>query len=85
MTGYGYGYGHHGIGILGFGWILMFVVWALVIIGVIFLVKWLVAQDDKTKTAAAKPENSPLDILRERYAKGEVDKEEFEQKKKDLS
>ncbi len=63
----------------GMGWILMIIFWGLVVVGLIFLIRWLVGM---SKTV--KPEESALDILKKRYARGEINKEEFEQKKKDL-
>lgn len=36
-------------------------------------------------TGISAPDDSPMNILRERYARGEIDKAEFEEKKKDLS
>lgn len=72
MMGYGYGW---------FGWIFMIIWWVLIIAGIAFFVKWIAGQShtisDNKKT--------PLEILKERYAKGEIDKEEFEVKKKDLN
>jgi putative membrane protein len=67
----------------GFGGWWMMIFWILVIIGIVFLVKWLVEQG-RTDRQTSQKEESPLDILKKRYAKGEIDKEEFEQKKKDL-
>lgn len=61
----------------GFMWIF----WIAIIVGIFFLVKWIVMQ---SKTGEQKGEESPLEILKKRYARGEIDKEEFEQKKKDL-
>jgi putative membrane protein len=75
-------FGHEQV-MWGFGaWWMMFF-WILVIIGIVFLIKWLVEQG-RTDRKTSQTEESALDIIRKRYAKGEIDKEEFEQKKKDL-
>jgi len=57
---------------------MMFLFWALVIIGLIVGIRWLLGRgrDERPDTA--------LEILRQRYARGEINKEEFEAKKKDL-
>lgn len=72
----------------GFGGIFMLVFWALVIWAVIALIRGGTGQGftcgHDHDHGGHKKENSPLDILKERYAKGEINKEEFEQKKKDL-
>lgn len=66
----------------GFGGIGMILFWGLVIAGVIVLVRWLGAFGPGGAPRSA--ERTPLDILRERYAKGEIDQREFEQKRRDL-
>jgi putative membrane protein len=67
-------------GAWGFGLgFLMLLFWAAVIVGIVLLIRWLISQG---KVA---PPDSALEILRQRYARGEIDKEEFEVKKRDLS
>jgi putative membrane protein len=84
--GYGYGMGPGmgwGYGMGGFGNIVMLAFWIAVIVGIIFLVRWLVIST-RAGERSARPEDSALEILKRRYARGEINKEEFEGKKIDL-
>lgn len=65
----------------GFGPIFMIIFWILIIVGIVYFVRWAVSQ---SKGGNNKQNKTPLDILKERYAKGEINKQEFEEKKKDL-
>ena len=79
MWGWG-GYGGYG----GWGhWIgaaFMVVFWAAIIIGLVFLVRYFVRLGREHGQ-----ENSALEILKRRYARGEINKDEFEAKRKDLT
>ena len=66
-------------GVWGLGMMLaMLIFWALVITGIVLLIRWFV------RTGAPAPRDRALEILRERYARGEIDKNEFEAKQRDL-
>ena len=74
-----FGYSPFGFGF--FGLIFMVIFWGLIIFVVVALVRWMVGQGGRRNDHQS---NSALDILKERYAKGEIDQKEFEDKKKGL-
>jgi putative membrane protein len=60
--------------------VMMLVFWGLVIVGIVLAIRWLVTQGREPRAT-----DSALDILRQRYARGGISKEEFDAKKKDLA
>jgi putative membrane protein len=68
-------WGAWGLGMM----LIMLTFWILIIAGLIALVRWLATQGSASRTDTA------LEILRQRYARGEINKEEFDAKKRDLS
>lgn len=85
---YGMGPGMMGPGMMwwGMGWfwtIIMIVFWIALIVGLIFLIRWLASSAGPL--GRAKGEGTALDILKKRYARGEISKEDFEKIKDDLT
>ncbi len=60
-----------------FGPIMMIVFIAVAVVVVVLLVRWL-GGPGHGGALPSPPGKTPLDILKERFAKGEIDKEEFE-------
>ena len=79
---YEYGWGHPmwgawgpwGIGMM----LMMLLFWGLIIVALVLGIRWLISQGRRPEA------DSPLDILKRSYAGGEINKEEYEAKKRDL-
>jgi putative membrane protein len=68
-----------GWGWIGLGMVHMLLFWVLVILGIVVLARWLAGgprADDERPRA--------IDILKSRYAKGELTREQFEQMKREI-
>ena len=73
MGDYGWGWSGMGLGMLLF--------WGILIAAIVLLLKYTWGSG---AGAGRDQQKSALDILKERYARGEIGREEFEQKKSDI-
>ena len=79
----GFGYGSS-MGIWGWvGPLAMIAFWGLIIVGAVVLIRYLLVKTRESTTGNGARRDA-LEILKERYARGEIHKEEFEQKKLEL-
>ena len=64
---------------MSFGGIFMILFWILVVLGIVALAKWLFST-----TGSGESGKRPLEILKERYARGDIAREQYEQMRRDL-
>jgi len=76
--------GSGGMGLLGGGLFMVFF-WVVLIVGAVIGVRWLWSQGQGPWGPGAPGGETPVEILKRRYARGEIDREEFEAKKRDLA
>lgn len=62
----------------GWGGLLMLLIWLAAVAGAVVLARWLLRRD------SASPDDRALALLNERYARGEIGRDEYLQKRQDL-
>ncbi len=80
MGGQGFGFGSWGI----IGMILNLLFTLLILGGIILLVYWIIKQF-VPGSASFESKSKALEILKERYAKGEISEKEYKRMKKELT
>ncbi len=71
----------HGWGWVGIGMVHMLLFWGLIILAIVALVRNLSGTSSESSRETNKV---PLDILKERYARGEIEKPDYEEKRREL-
>jgi putative membrane protein len=66
-----------------FGPLMMILFIAAIVVVVVLLVRWLGGAGHGAAPHSP-PGRTPLDILKERFARGEIDKDEFEERRRTL-
>ena len=81
---------HMGPGMMGnwdmgwFGGIFMIFFWVLIIVGLILTIRWLFQVTGRSRPDGSSASRA-IEVLKERYARGEINRSEFEAMKKDLA
>lgn len=70
-------------GVWGLWMIPIFAIWILVIVGIVIFVVWMIRRLARGEPGTVG--DSALEILKRRYARGEINQEEYEQKKRDIA
>lgn len=65
---------------MGGMWFFSLLFWILIIAGAVFIVRWLMERNRKVSS----PAESALDVLKKRYARGEIDQDTFERMKRNI-
>jgi len=80
------GWGNQGYGMGGFGGIVMILFWGFIIVGAVLVIRYFTSGQVPGRKGSSPYEiqSDPLQILRERYARGEIDTEEYEERRKIL-
>ncbi len=66
-----------------FGGGFMWIVWILLIVLLVWVIR-AAAGGGSSGSSPPPPSETPLDILKKRYARGEIDDEEFERRRREL-
>lgn len=77
---------HDGMYFGPWGWLMMafmMLFWIVVVGGIVWLVVYLTRRSGRGQGTSAP--DSALDILNQRYARGEISKDEYEQMKRDIT
>ena len=75
MTGLGMGFG---------GGLLMVLFWVVLIVGAVWLARGLFPSGQQPPASSSRSEPNADEILKQRYARGEITKEQYEQMRRDL-
>jgi len=68
---------------MGFGMFFMMIFWVLILVGIVFAVVLIVRK--ATGTSGGKVDETAMEVLKKRYASGEITREEFEAIKKEIA